>query len=259
MDDFLLSELHNQIFIITLNRVDKHNAFDDSLLATLQTILDEAINNLQVRVILLKANGRHFSAGADLTWMQRMAQFNEEENLRDAMVLARVMSTLNQSPKPTIAVVQGSAFGGGAGLAAACDITIAASTARFCFSEAKLGLIPAVISPYVVKAIGERAAKWLFMTAETFHAEQAKQLGLVHYCIAENELGDFSLHLAEQITKLAPQAVRDCKSLVDNVVNKPIDEELLRYTASLIAKKRVSAEGQQGLHAFLNKETPNWN
>ncbi|WED42259.1 enoyl-CoA hydratase-related protein [Legionella cardiaca] len=259
MTDLLLSELHNHIFIITLNRVDKHNAFDDNLLATLQTTLDEAINNPLVRVILLRSNGRHFSAGADLGWMQRMAQFSEEENLRDAMVLARVMSTLNQSPKPTIAIVQGAAFGGGAGLAAACDITIAATTARFCFSEVKLGLIPAVISPYVVKAIGERAAKWLFITAETFDAEHAKQLGLVHHCVAENELWGFSLTFAEQMTKLAPLAVRDCKLLVTDVANKPIDEELLRYTATLIAKKRVSAEGQQGLHAFLNKETPNWN
>lgn len=258
MSNFLLNELHNQVCVITLNRVDKYNAFDDNLLNDLQRTLDDAINNPQVRVILLKANGRHFSAGADLTWMQRMAEFTEEENLRDAMVLAGVMSTLHQSPKPTIASVQGSAFGGGAGLVAACDIAIAAASARFCFSEVKLGLIPAVISPYVVKAIGERAAKWLFMTAETFDATQAKQLGLIQHCIADDELPDFSLNVAEQITKLAPQAVRDCKNLVNDVVNKPINEELLRHTAALIAKKRVSAEGQQGLRAFLNKETPNW-
>ncbi|KTD08647.1 enoyl-CoA hydratase-related protein [Legionella jamestowniensis] len=258
-DDLLLTELQNQIFILTLNRIDKHNAFDDHLLAILQHKLDEAISNPQVRIILLKANGRHFSAGADLNWMQRMAQFNEDENLRDAMVLARVMYTLNTSPKPTIAVVQGAAFGGGAGLAAACDVTIAASTARFCFSEVKLGLIPAVISPYVIKAVGERAAKWLFMTAETFDAEQAKQLGLVHYAVEENELSAFSLNCAEQMTRLAPLAVRDCKRLVDMVANKEINEELLNLTAALIAKKRVSAEGQQGLHAFLNKETPHWN
>lgn len=259
MNDLLLTEFQHQIFILTLNRIDKHNAFDDNLLAALQHKLDEAISNPDVRIIILKANGKHFSAGADLSWMQRMAQFTEEENLRDAMVLARVMYTLNSSPKPTLAVVQGAAFGGGAGLAAACDITIAATTARFCFSEVKLGLIPAVISPYVIKAIGERAAKRLFMTAETFDAEQAKQLGLVHYTIAENELEEFSLNLAEQMTKLAPLAVRDCKNLVDTVANQTINEELLHYTATLIAKKRVSAEGQQGLHAFLNKETPHWN
>ncbi|CEK09864.1 enoyl-CoA hydratase-related protein [Legionella hackeliae] len=259
MNDLLLTELQQRICILTLNRTDKHNAFDDNLLAELQKKLDEAISSPDVRIIVLRANGRHFSAGADLSWMQRMAQFNEEENLRDAKVLARVMHTLHNSPKPTIAVVQGAAFGGGAGLAAACDITIAASSARFCFSEVKLGLIPAVISPYVVKAIGERAAKWLFMSAETFDAEKAQHLGLVHYTVADSELWNFSFNFAEQMTKLAPQAVTDCKHLVDNVANKILNEELLNYTASLIAKKRVSAEGQQGLHAFLNKETPNWN
>lgn len=254
----LLSELHERVFIITLNRISKHNAFDDSLLAALQLTLDEAIINQQVRVIVLKANGRHFSAGADLNWMQRMAQFSEAENLNDAMVLARVMYTLNQSPKPTIAMVQGSAFGGGAGLVAACDIAIASTSARFCFSEVKLGLIPAVISPYVVQAIGERAAKHLFMTAETFDVQKAKELQLVQHCVADEELWSFTLNYAEQIAKLAPQAVRSCKTLVDQVAGQAIGEELMRQTAALIAKKRVSAEGQQGLHAFLNKETPNW-
>ncbi|WP_028387972.1 enoyl-CoA hydratase-related protein [Legionella fairfieldensis] len=255
----LLNELQGRIYIITLNRVSKHNAFDDHLLAALQCCLDEAINDSQVRVILLKANGRHFSAGADLAWMQRMAQFDETENINDALVLARVMRTLHQSPKPTIAMVQGSAFGGGAGLAAACDIAIASRSARFCFSEVKLGLIPAVISPYVVKAIGERTAKHLFMTAEVFDADYAKQLHLVQHCVADEELWPFTLNYAEQIAKLAPQAVSACKSLVDQVSEQPVNEDLMRQTAVLIAKKRVSAEGQQGLQAFLNKETPHWN
>ncbi|MDI9819391.1 MULTISPECIES: enoyl-CoA hydratase-related protein [unclassified Legionella] len=255
----ILSDLHNNIFIVTLNRLGKHNAFDDNMLEQLQLKLEEAINHPQTRVILLKANGRNFSAGADLTWMQRMAAFSEEENLQDAMVLARVMFTLHKSPKPTIAAVHGAAFGGGAGLAAACDITIAADDAQFCFSEVKLGLIPAVISPYVVKAIGERAAKWLFMTAETFNTEKAKQLGLVQHSIEKDKLLEFSLSYAEQIVQRAPQAISDCKTLVDKISNKEIDEQLLKDTATLIAKKRVSAEGQQGLQAFLKKETPNWN
>lgn len=254
----LLSELQGRVFIITLNRVNKHNAFDDSLLAELQQRLNTAISNQQVRVILLKANGRHFSAGADLNWMQRMVEYSEADNLKDAMVLARVMHTLNQSPKPTIAMVQGAAFGGGAGLAAACDICIASTSARFCFSEVKLGLIPAVISPYVVKAIGERASKHLFMTAETFDAEKARELKLVQHCVNEEELWPFTLNYAEQLAALAPQAVRDCKPLVELVAGQPVEEELILQTAKLIAKKRVSAEGQQGLHAFLNKETPNW-
>lgn len=254
----LLSEQQNHVFIISLNRSSKHNAFDDRLLIALQQTLDDAIANPQIRAIILKANGRHFSAGADLAWMQRMAEYSEEENLKDALVLARLMYTLHQSPKPTIAMVQGSAFGGGAGLAAACDFAIAATSARFCFSEVKLGLVPAVISPYVVKAIGERTAKYLFMTAETFGAQQALKLGLVQHCVADEELEPFTLKLAEQMTRLAPQAVNDCKPLVNLVAGRVINEELLNETAAVIAKKRVSAEGQQGLRAFLNKETPNW-
>jgi methylglutaconyl-CoA hydratase len=255
----LLSELHGHVFIITLNRVSKHNAFDDRLLLALHEALAEAIANPQVRVILLKANGRHFSAGADLAWMQRMAQFSEAENLSDAMILAKVMYTLNQSPKPTIAMVQGAAFGGGVGLVAACDIAIAATAARFCFSEVKLGLIPAVISPYVVQAIGRRAANYLFMTAETFDAEQAKRLQLVQHCVTAEELWPFTLNYAEQLASLAPQAVSACKTLVEQVAGKAIGEELMQQTAVLIAKKRVSSEGQQGLRAFLNKESPKWN
>jgi methylglutaconyl-CoA hydratase len=254
----LLTELQERIFIITLNRVSKHNAFDDNLLAALSQTLDEAIANPKARVIILKANGCHFSAGADLAWMQRMAEFSEEDNLKDAMVLARVMYTLNQSPKPTIAMVQGAAFGGGAGLTAACDLAIASTSARFCFSEVKLGLIPAVISPYVVKAIGERAAKHLFMTAETFDAAEAKRLQLVQHCVADEELWPFTLNYAEQIAKLAPLAVAACKTLVAGVAGQAINEEIMLQTAALIAKKRVSAEGQHGLHAFLNKEVPNW-
>ncbi len=254
----LLSEIQDHVLLITFNRIHKHNAFDDVLLRALQRVLDQANENPDIRVIVLKANGRHFSAGADLDWMQRMAQFSEAENLADATVLARVMYTLNQSPKPTLAMVQGAAMGGGAGLVAACDIAIAANTARFCFSEVKLGLIPAVISPYVIKAIGERAATWLFMSAETFDAQRALALQLVQYCVPEDELLSYTLNYAQQLAALAPIAVRDAKSLVRQVACQPIDEALQHVTAALIAKKRVSAEGQNGLQSFLNKKTPTW-
>ncbi len=254
----LLTELQDKVFILTLNRINKHNAFDDKLLSQFQEKLNEAIANPQVRVILLKANGPHFSAGADLSWMQRMAQFNEEENLVDALILAQVMKTLYQCPKPTIAAVQGGAFGGGAGLVAACDIAIASTEAKFCFPEVKLGLIPAVISPYVVKAIGERAAKWLFMSAQPFDAEQAKQLNLIQFCVKSGALANFALTYARQIAELAPQAVADCKTLINKVCDKPVTDELVHETAVLIAKKRVSTEGQKGLQAFLKKEQPQW-
>lgn len=255
----LLNEVQERICLLTINRVNKHNAFDDQLLAAMLEQLNDAIHNPKVNVIVLKANGKHFSAGADLSWMQRMAHFSKEENQKDALVLAKVMYTLNQSPKPTIAMVQGSAFGGGAGLAAACDTVIAANTARFCFSEVKLGLIPAVISPYVVKAIGVRATKSLFMSAEVFDANRAKELNLIHHCISETDLLEFTLQYATQVSNNAPEAVRAAKQLAEYVNNKPIDEELMHYTAALIAEKRVSFEGQHGIQAFLNKETPHWN
>ena len=250
----VLSELQGHVLLVTLNRVNKHNAFDDILLGDLQRILDHAQDNPQVRVILLKANGHHFSAGADIAWMQRMAQFTEEENLNDAKVLARVMYSLHHSKKPTIAMVHGAAMGGGAGLVAACDIAIASTHAHFCFSEVKLGLIPAVISPYVIKAIGERAAAGLFMSAEPFDAKRALELHLVQHCIIEEELLPFTLHYAHQIAQWPPGAISAAKALVHQVANKPINEELQHQTAALIARQRVSAEGQQGLQAFLNKD-----
>jgi methylglutaconyl-CoA hydratase len=255
----LLYEIQDRLGLLTLNRIEKRNAFNNHLLAEMQKQLDTAIADPQVRVIILKANGKHFSAGADLAWMQDMARFSEEENLKDAMVLGKLMQTLNQSPKPTIAMVHGSAFGGGAGLAAACDISIAANSAQFCFSEVKLGLIPAVISPYVVNAVGERSAKALFMSAEVFDAAKAQALNLIHHCVPEDQLLEFTLNYAQQISQNAPEAVSASKKLATYVAGKNIDEQLVHYTAALIAKKRVSAEGQQGLKAFLNKETPNWN
>lgn len=255
----LISEIHDQMCLLTINRVNKHNAFDNHLLEEMQIQLDAAINNDTVRVIVLKANGKHFCAGADLAWMQSMIAYDEKQNLNDSMILARLMYSLHQCPKPTIAMIHGSAFGGGAGLAAACDIAIAAHSARFCFSEVKLGLIPAVISPYVVKAVGERTAQMLFMTAEIFDAARALSLNLVQHLVPDDSLMDFTLNYAKQIINNAPQAVTMSKNLARYVANKNIDEQLVHYTATLIAQKRISAEGQKGLQAFLNKETPNWN
>ncbi len=255
----LLTETQDKICLLTINRTSKHNAFDNYLLTEMQTQSDNATNNPAVRVIVLKANGKHFSAGADLAWMQRMVQFNEEENLKDTLVLGNLMYSLYQSPKPTIAMVQGAAFGGGAGLAAACHIAIAATSARFCFSEVKLGLIPAVISPYVIKAVGERIAQMLFMSAEVFDANQAMAFNLIQRCIPEEELLDFTLNYAKQISNNAPDAVRMSLKLARHVAGEKINKELIYYTSALIAQKRISTEGQQGLKAFLNKETPNWN
>jgi methylglutaconyl-CoA hydratase len=254
----VLSELKEHVGYITLNRVEKHNAFDDTMLQSLQQQLDDAEANDNVRVIVLKANGPHFSAGADIAWMQRMVQLSETDNQADAMILARVMYTLYASKKPTIAMVQGAAFGGGAGLVAATDIVIAAESARFCFSEVRLGLIPAVISPYVIRAIGERAAAWLFMSAEPIDAERARSLQLVHHCVSEASLLETTTNYARKLSQGAPGAVRLSKQFVREVHGRPINADLQALTAATIAKQRVSAEGQRGMHAFLHKKTPDW-
>lgn len=255
----LLYETQDHLAFLTINRDHKRNAFDSTILKEMTLCIEHATNDLTVRVIILKANGVHFSAGADLSWMKSMADFDEKENFKDALILGNLMHSLYHCPKPTIAMVQGSAFGGGAGLAAACSIAIASTTARFCFSEVKLGLIPAVISPYVVKAIGERNAQMLFMSGEVFDAPKALSMGLVQHCIAEEHLLDFTLNYANQISNNAPKAVQQALQLAHYVANKPINKDLVDYTASLIAQKRISAEGQHGLNAFLNKDTPNWN
>lgn len=249
----LHTEIQDHLCLITLNRIDKHNAFDEHLLIAMQTEFDKAIQNQEVRVIILKANGKHFCAGADLHWMQKMVNYGMDENVQDAMVLAKLLSTIHHSPKPTIAMVQGCAYGGGAGLIAACDIAIAATNARFCFSEIKLGLIPAVISPFVVKAIGERQANALFLSAEVFEASRALNLHLIHHVVSEDDLLEYTLNYAKQMSLYAPEATRKCKQLVQFVANKPIDEKISHYTATLIAEQRISPEGQKGLKAFLNK------
>lgn len=254
----LLTEIQNHIQIITLNRPEKHNAFDDHLLVELKETLLSAQGNPDIKVILLRANGKNFSAGADLAWMKRMTEYSEEDNIKDAQILADVMHLLHSNPKPTLAVVQGAAYGGGAGLAAACDIAIASETAQFCFSEVKLGLIPAVISPYVVEAIGARLACSLFITADRIDAQRAYEIQLVHHIQTEDKLLEFSIDIATRISKLAPQAVKESKALVQFVKNRQINEALIEKTAHLIAKKRISEEGQKGLKAFLNKESIHW-
>jgi len=249
----------DNIAIITLNRHEKHNAFNDTMLLSLQDAFNKAAVSEDIRAILLTAEGRHFSAGADLEWMQRQIGASENENKADALILANTLYTLHSCPKPTIAVVQGLAMGGAVGLIAASDIAIAATDARFCFSEVKLGLIPAVISPYVVNAIGARTATWLFMSAEMIDSATALRLNLIHHCVEGDHLKNFALNYAKNLNSLAPEAIKMCKQLVKMVDKQPIDEILIDKTAQLIAEKRVSLEGQKGLHAFLTKSTPEWN
>lgn len=255
----VLKEIEDEICTITLNRVEKHNAMDDVFTKEITRVLKEAIADDNARILVIKANGRHFSAGADLAWMQRMVNMSEEENFNEAMLLAHLLHILHTCPKPTITMVHGSAFGGGAGLAAASDICIASTSTVFCFPETRLGLIPAMICPYVMQAIGERIARALFITAEPFDAHRAHALHLVQHCVPEAELLDFTMNFARKIKHLAPEAVSEAKRLIEAVRNQPLDDELIQKTAKWIARIRVSKEAQIGMRAFLDKKKPEWN
>ena len=244
---------------ILLNRPDKGNAFDDVIIQQLIEALEAVEQDKQTRVVILRSQGKHFSAGADLGWMRRMADNDHAENLNDARELARLMSTLNQLPKPVIALVQGAAFGGAVGLAACCDIVLATANASFCLSEVKLGLIPAVISPYVVRAIGERQARRYFLSAEVFSAQQAREYGLVHIvCDDEAAMQARCNQLLQQLAGNGPQAMTAAKDLVFAVSQKAISADLIEDTARRIAAIRIGDEGQEGLSAFLNKRKASW-
>lgn len=243
---------------ITLTRTEVHNAFNDELIAEMTTALRGLEEDERVRVVVLAAEGKSFSAGADLNWMRSMAGYGEAENLSDAEALAELLRTLNFLTKPTVALVQGPAFGGGVGLVSACDIAIASEEASFALTEVKLGLIPSVISPYVVAAIGQRAARRYLLTAEKFSAETAYYLGLVHRVVSPHALEGAGDELVEALLKNGPQAVAECKDLIFAVADRPATTEVIGDTARRIARVRVSPEGQEGLTAFLEKRKPNW-
>ena len=243
---------------VTLNRPEVHNAFDDDLIARMSTLFHELGSNDQVRVVLLTANGKSFSAGADLNWMRRMADYSEEENYQDAMRLADMLRTLNELPKPTLALVNGAAFGGGVGLAACCDIVLAAPTASFSLSEVKLGIVPAVISPYVVAAIGARAARRYMLTAERFSAEEGQSIGLVSEIVAADAMRRRGNEIANILIHNGPKALHECKILIRAVSGGPLDQAMIEDTARRISRIRASTEGKEGLGAFLEKRQPLW-
>jgi len=243
---------------ITLNRPDRHNAFDDVVIKELAKILDQVAVDPEVRVVVLGANGKNFSAGADLAWMKRTATYTVAENETDALVLAEMLSKLNTLPKPTVALVQGGAYGGGVGLVAACDMAIAADNAVFCLSEVKLGLIPSVISPYMLAAIGARAARRYFLTAERFNAAEAHRLGLVHEVVLADDLVAAGGRLTEYLLAAGPGTTGKAKQLIAHVTGKPVDQELRMETARRIAEARASAEGQEGISAFFERRQPDW-
>ncbi len=242
---------------VTLTRPEVHNAFDDTLIAKLSAVLGGFASDERVRAVVLGARGRSFSAGADLNWMQRMAGYSERENLDDARALADLMRRLYELPKPTLALVQGPTYGGGVGLVACCDIAIAAETANFCFSEVRLGLIPAAIGPYVIAAMGERAARRYFLTAETFSAREAMRFGLVHDVVPDEALRDIGRRVIKALLRGGPNAQVAAKDLILTISGRPLDD-LAEETAKRIARLRVSEEGREGIAAFLEKRKPGW-
>jgi methylglutaconyl-CoA hydratase len=258
MQSYNLKTSDRGIASVTLNRPEQHNAFDDGMIAELVELLGQLEQDDRVRVLVLRAAGKSFSAGADLNWMRRMADYDLAQNTDDAMQLAELMRRLNCFPKPTIALVQGATYGGGVGLIACCDIAIASKQALFCLSEVKLGLIPAVISPYVIEAIGARAARRFMLTAERFSAEQACRLGLVHQVVEAQELDKTLDSILEFLLAAGPAAQAAAKDLIRAVSNQPIDSDIIQNCAQRIARIRATSEAREGLDAFLEKRKPNW-
>lgn len=256
--EYITSNLKNNILTLTLNRPDLHNAFNEEVIALLTQKLKTADNDDNIRAVILAANGKNFCAGADLNWMRKMANYTYEENIADAKALAHLMQTLYELSKPTIALIQGAAYGGGAGLVACCDIAVACDTATFCFSETKLGLVPAVISPYVIRAIGERTAQRYFLTADVFDAYEAHRIGLLHAITNDVQLIETGNDIAENLSNNSPQALRETKKLLRKINNININDTVINQTIDCIANIRISTEGQEGVNAFLEKRKPTW-
>lgn len=243
---------------VTLDRPEVRNAFNDELIARLTQAFGDLGAREDVRCIVLAANGAAFCAGADLNWMKRMADYTREENLADAGALATMLRTLHECPKPTIAQIQGDVYAGGVGLVACCDIAVTLDHAHFCLSEVRLGLVPATISPYVIRAMGARAAHRYFLTAERFDAMEARRIGLVHEVAYTGALQSQVAAIAQALVNAGPQAVQACKRLVRDVAGQEITPELVQRTVEGIADIRASAEGREGVQSFLGKRKPNW-
>ncbi|MGF1476204.1 MAG: enoyl-CoA hydratase/isomerase family protein [Geminicoccaceae bacterium] len=246
------------VVTVTLNRPDRHNAFDDQMIGELSRQFEQIAVDKEARLLVLAANGKSFSAGADIGWMRRAADYSQAENRQDAEALAEMMLSLDRLPMPTIARVQGSAIGGGVGLISCCDVALAADHAQFGTTEVRLGIIPAVISPFVVRAVGPRQARRLFLTGERIDAATALRAGLVHETVSAPELDGLLERTIEALLAGGPRAQRESKDLVRDVAGSDIDRELMMGLAKRIARVRATDEAQDGLSAFLNKAKPGW-
>jgi len=244
---------------VTLNRPEVRNAFNDEVITELTQAFTQLGQDDQVRAIVLAASGPAFCAGADLNWMRRMADYTHAENLADAAALAEMLRVIYTCPKPTVARIQGDVYAGGMGLVAACDMAVSVDTANYCLSEVKLGLYPATISPYVIRAMGARAAHRYFLTAERFDAAEALRIGFVHAVVPAEQLDDKVNEFTKALVTASPNAVRECKALLQDVAGQEIDAALIARTVQGIARIRASAEGKEGVQSFLQKRKPDWN
>jgi len=259
-DDLVLLDIDARgVASVTLNRPQIHNAFNDDVVLRLTRIWDQIAGDAKVRVVVLKGNGKSFSAGGDLDWMRKSGQATPEQNRASTMNMARMLKKLNDLPQATLALVHGNCMAGGTGLASCADMVLSTKAAQFALTEVRLGLTPATISPYVVAAIGPRQARRYFLTAERFNADDACRIGLVHEVVADEAV--LAARGEEYVANLllgAPGAIRDSKLLVSRVAHARVDEALMEFTAQNIADRRASPEGQEGLAAFFDKRKPNW-
>lgn len=253
----LLVERDGDVLSVTLNRPEVHNAFNDELIGEAIDLFS-TLDPGSARAVVLRGTGPNFCAGADLNWMSRMVSYTRDENVRDSSLLAKMYALINDCPLPVIGRIQGAAIGGGVGLVSVCDIAIATTDAKFGLSEVKLGILPAVISPYVIGKIGQSHARALFLTGERFDAERALRIGLVHRVVSDTEALDAALaDTLKQLRSSGPEAVRECKKLIAYVAANEL-AEAIPYTIDAIATRRVSSEGQQGMTAFLSKQKAPW-
>ena len=253
----LLYDIENKVAKVTFNRPDVHNAFNDIMIKELSEVFDCIAENDDVRVVIVTGKGKSFCAGADLNWMRRVKDYSYEDNLKGSLKLADMFYKIYASPKPTIAQVNGVAIGGGTGFVAVCDIAIAADQAKFSFSEVKIGLIPACISPYVMKKCGEGKCREFFLTGERLTAERAHAAGLINTVVPLGKLDDVVGELVKRLLSSGPEAITKCKELLRNVAQMPFDKAR-EYTAEVIARLRISHEGQEGMAAFFDKRKPKW-
>ena len=258
MSDMLLQHTDHAVHTITLNRPEIRNAFNDVLIGEIRDAFEAVSRRTDVRCVVLAAHGPAFCAGGDLNWMRRMADYTREQNLADAGGLAAMLRAIDQCPHPTVARLQGDVFAGGLGLVSACDMAVCVDSATFCLSEVKIGLIPATISPYVIRAIGTRASQRYFLTAERFSAAEAHRIGLVHESVPAEQLDATVQALVQALCANSPMAVRDAKRLVDTVAGRDINDALIATTVAGIADSRASADGKEGVQAFLDKRKPAW-